>query len=79
MSNQPCAYVHCSLDAIWRLEAEDAGHRPPQVAFSCDNREHLHSALGAIFDELMVSAGTIEFQVSEDGFPRSATTGKATG
>jgi hypothetical protein len=51
----------CSRDAIWRLEAEDA-----RVAWSCDNSEHLRSAIGVVIDGL--SEGTINFQVSEDGF-----------
>lgn len=79
MSNQLCVDKDCSLDAIWWLVAEDAGHRPPQAAFSCDNREHLLAAIGGIMDNLMVCAGTINFQVSEDGFPMSPKTGKATG
>ena len=71
VSKRACTDEHCSADAIWWLVAEDAGHRPPQTAFSCDNGEHLRSAIGAIFDGLMVSAGTINFQVSEDGFPNA--------
>ena len=71
MSKQACLDEHCSAVAIWWLVAEDAGHRPPQVAFSCDNEEHLRAAIGTIMNELMVSAGAINFQVSEDGFPRA--------
>jgi hypothetical protein len=76
VSNQPCAAESCPRDAIWWLVAEDAGHRPPQRAFSCDDREHLILAIGAIMDELMVSAGAINFQVSEDGFPTLPSTAK---
>jgi len=69
VSNVACIVTDCFGDAIWWLVAEDADYRPPQSAFSCDNREHLMSAIGAILDELMVSAGAIKFQVSEEGFP----------
>ena len=72
MSNQPCDGQTCPYSAIWRLEAPDAGQRPPQIAFACDKRDCLLAAVGKVIDGLMVSAGTINFQVSEDGFPIQA-------
>lgn len=78
MRYQPCVNEDCSDYAMWRLDAADADHRPSQVAFACDYQKHLLAAVGKIMDNLMVCAGTINFQMSEEGFPLSPKTGKAT-
>ncbi len=70
---QPCIDEDCPDYAMWRLDAADAAYRPPQVAFACDNQRHLLMAVGKIFDNLLVCAGTINFQVQEEGFPVTGT------
>lgn len=71
--------IGCFRIAIWHLRSLD-GAGQPHEAFACDSRVCLALAVGTVIDASMVSAGSIDFRVSEDGFPVEASpcTGKAT-